>query len=173
MRHLLPKNVLVSLYNSLFASFLQYGIVVWGLTYNSYIKPIFTLQKKAVRAIAFENCYAPSSPNFLDLQLLKLQDLFELKLLSFVYESVHEISPSCFHGFFNLVSNVHQHHTRQAAKSDIFLTRKFTLQYGLKSVRYAGAKSWNSIPIQIKQAVSIHTFRRQVKHYLFSINYQS
>ena len=54
VRHLLPRNVLVSLYNSLFASFLQYGIVVWGLTCDSYIKPIFILQKKAVRAIAFE-----------------------------------------------------------------------------------------------------------------------
>ena len=32
IRHLLPTNVLVSLYNSLFASFLQYGIIVWGLT---------------------------------------------------------------------------------------------------------------------------------------------
>ena len=31
----------------------------------------------------------------------------------------------------------------------------------------------DSILIQIKQAVSIHTFRRQVKHYLFSINNQS
>ena len=148
-------------------------MVVWGLSYNSYIKPIFYSPEESCKGIAFENCYAPSSPIFLALQLLKLQDLFELKLLSFVYESVHEISVSCFHGLFSLVSNVHQHHTRQAAKSDIFLTRKFTLQYGLKSVRYTGAKSWSSIPIQIKQAVSIHTFRRQVKHYLFSINHQS
>ena len=47
VKHLLPKNVLVSLYNSPFASFLQYGSVVWGLTCDSYIKPIFILQKKA------------------------------------------------------------------------------------------------------------------------------
>ena len=100
VRHLLPINVLVSLYNSLFASFLQYGIVVWGLTCDSYIKPIFILQKKAVTAIAFENHFAPSSPNFHTLQLLKLQDFFELKLLTFVYESANKISPSCFHEFF-------------------------------------------------------------------------
>ena len=127
VRHLLTKNFLVSFYNSLFSSFLQYGIVVWSLTYTSYIKPIFTLQKKTVRAIAFENYYAPSSPIFLALELLQLQDLFELKLLSFVYKSVNGISPSCSHGFFNLVSDVHQHHTRPAAKSDIFPTRIFTL----------------------------------------------
>ena len=51
VRHLLPTNALVSLYYSLFASFLQYGIVVWGLTYDAYIKLIFALQKKVIRAI--------------------------------------------------------------------------------------------------------------------------
>ena len=173
VRHLLPTNVLVSLYYSLFASFLQYGIVVWGLTYDAYIKPIFTLQKKVVRAIAFENRSAPSNPIFFNLQLLKLEDLFELKLLTFVYESVNRISPSCFHEFFYLLSHVHQHDTRQACKCDILLTRKNTLQYGLKSVRYAGAKSWNNIPTVIKQAYSSVNFRRQVKLHLFSINYQS
>ena len=43
--YLLRTSVLVSLYNSLFASFLQYGIIVWGLTYDIHIKPIYILQK--------------------------------------------------------------------------------------------------------------------------------
>ena len=143
VRHLLPTNVLVSLYYSLFASFLQYGIVVWGLTYDTYIKPIFILQKEVVRAITFNNFSAPSAPIFLTLRLLKLQDLFEMKLLTFVFEAVNKFSPSCFHEFFDVLSQVHQHDTRQARKGDILLTRKNTLQYGLKSIRYAGAKSWN------------------------------
>ena len=147
MRHLLPKNVLISVYNSLFASSLQYIIVAWGLTYDSYIKPVFTLQKDTARAIAFGHHYAASSPIFLPLEFLKLQDLFELKLLSFVNESVNRISPSCFHGFFNFLSNVYQHHSRHAFRRDIFLSRKFTPQCGLKYVRFAGVKSWNSIPI--------------------------
>ena len=99
-RHLLSKNVLVSLYYSLFASFLQYGIVVWGLTYDTYIKPIFILQKKVIQAIAFKNLSTPSTPIFLELHLLKLQDLFEMKLLTFVYESVNKLSPPCFHELF-------------------------------------------------------------------------
>ena len=93
-------DVLVSLYYSLFASFLQYGIVVWGLTYDTYIKPIFILQKKVLRAITFNNFSAPSAPIFLTLRLLKLQDLFEMKLLTFVlYEAVNKFSPSCFLDF--------------------------------------------------------------------------
>ena len=51
-------------------------------TYTDDSFRIVALQKKAVRAIAFETHNAASSPIFLALELLKLQDLFELKLLS-------------------------------------------------------------------------------------------
>ena len=98
--HLLPTNVLVSLYYSLFSSFLQYGIIVWGHTYDIHTKPIYLLQKKVVRAIAFQNFTSPSSPIFSDLKILKLYDLLDLKLLTIVYESVNRLSPPYFHNFF-------------------------------------------------------------------------
>ena len=173
IRHLLPTNVLVSLYNSLFSSFLQYGIIVWGLTYDIHIKPIYLLQKKVVRAIAFQNFTSPSSPIFSDLKILKLYDLFDLKLLTFVYESVNRLSPPYFHNFFTTLSDVHQYDTRQAREGGIFMTQPNTLQYGLRSVRYAGAKSWNSIPFNIKQSPSVTSFRRQLKLFLFFTKYQS
>ena len=99
VRHFLPINVFICLYNSLFSPFLQYGILVWGLTYETYIKPVFLLQKRVIRAISFQNYAAPSSPIFSDLKILKLHDLFQLKLLSFVYECVNKISPTNFHTF--------------------------------------------------------------------------
>ena len=49
-----------------------------------------------------------------------------------------------------MLSQVHLNDTRQG---DILLTRKSTLQYGLKSIRYVGAKSWNSISHVITGAV--------------------
>ena len=91
--------------------------------------------------------------------ILKLHDLFQLKLLCFVYDCVNKISPSCFHSFFELVESVHPYLTRQATNNDIFLNQKNTLQYGLRSVRYFGAKCWNSIPSEIKSSPScFHSF---------------
>ena len=43
IRDLLPTSTLINVYNSLFMSFLQYSIIVWGLTFASYIEPIFKL----------------------------------------------------------------------------------------------------------------------------------
>ena len=171
IRHFLPIHVLVCLYNSLFSPFLQHGILVWVLTYETHINPVFLLQKRAVRAISFEHYTAPSTPIFSDLKILKLQDLFHLELLSFVYECVNKISPSCFHSFFELVGSVHQYGTRQIIKSNIFLTQKNTLQYGLRSVRYCGAKCWNNIPVDIKQSPSVSSFRQKIKAFLFETKY--
>ena len=104
IRHLLPTNALVSVYHSLFASFLQYGIIVWGLDYHTYTMPIYLLQKKVVRAIAFKNFTSPSTPIFSELKILKLYDLFNLKLFTFVYESVNLISPTFFHNLFETLN---------------------------------------------------------------------
>ena len=140
IRNLLPLDVLLCLYNALFLSFLQYGLIVWGQTFASYIDPIFKLQKKAVRAISFQPRLSPSFPIFKDLKLLKLSEIFELRLLTFVYDSVNKTSPCCFHDFFLFSSSVHQYSTRQASQGDLYLYRMNSLQYGLKSIRYLGAK---------------------------------
>ena len=45
------------------------------------------------------------------------------------------------------------------------MTRGNSLQYGLRSIRYAGAKSWNSIPDIITP--SVFNFLRKLKfHYI-------
>ena len=116
--------VLICLYNALFLCFLQYGRIVWSQTYASYIDPIFKLQKTAVRAITFQPGVSPSLPICKDFQLLKISDIFELQLSTFVVDSVNKTSPSCFHDFFLFQSFVHQYSTRQASQGDLYMSKK-------------------------------------------------
>ena len=143
IRYLLPTATLITLYDALFMSFLQYGIVAWGQTFDSYIEPLSKLQKRAVRVISHQPFLAHSLPIFKDLKLLRVVDIFKLRLLSFVYESVNMVAPDCFHNFFSLNSTVHCHNTRQPTRGDLFLANINTSQYGLKSIRYLGVKLWN------------------------------
>ena len=50
IRHYIPSETLICLYNSLFSSFLSYGIIVWGLTIGSYLylilKPIIPITEE-------------------------------------------------------------------------------------------------------------------------------
>ena len=46
IRHYAAEDTLMLLYDGLFASFLAYGISVWGSIFTNYIDPIFILQKR-------------------------------------------------------------------------------------------------------------------------------
>ena len=81
----------------------------------------------------------------------------------------HDFS-SLFSQFFQ--ASVHQYDTKQASKGDIFMTQENTLQYGLRSARYAGAKPWNNTLINIKKSVTVAIFRQKFKLHLFSTRYQ-
>ena len=118
VRHLLPTNTLVIVYNALFLSFLQYGIIVWGQTYTTYTEPIFKMQKRAVRAISHKSYLSHSLPIFRELNFLRLSDILKLKLLTFAFEASNMITPVCFHNFFSLNSSMHHYETRQSARGD-------------------------------------------------------
>ena len=105
-------------------SFLQYGIVIWGQTFRSYIEPLFKLQKKAIRTISHQTALSHFLPLFKGLQLLRISDVFKLKLLTFVYDSMAMLALSCFHGYFSLSSTVHNHTTRQSCRNDLIWSAK-------------------------------------------------
>ena len=143
-------------------AFLQYGIVAWGQTFDSYTEPLLKLQKRAVRAISRQSFLAHTLPIFKDLKLLRIADIFKLRLFSFVYEAINKLAPDCFHNFFSLNSSIHCHDTRLSTRGDLFLAKHNTLQYGLKSIRYLGEKSWNEILVTIRSSSSKFLFKKSV-----------
>ena len=166
IRSLLPINTLILVYNALFLPFLQYGIIVWGQTFTSYLEPLVLIQKKIVRAIAHQHPLSHTLPIFKSLKLLQLYDIFRIKLLCFVYESINKLNPYCFHDFFLLNSDVHGYFTRQSNRGDVFRNHKNSFQYGLKSIRYMGAKTWNELPEILKYSTSKFSFKKNLKKFI-------
>ena len=130
-------------------------------------EPLFKLQRRAIRAISHQPFLAHSLPIFKDLKLLRIVEIFKLKLLSFVYQSVSMVAPVCFQNCFFLNSTLHCHNTRQSTCGDLFLANINTSQYGLKSIQYLGAKLWNELPIAIRTSPLKFTFKKSLKfHFL-------
>ena len=111
---------------------------------------------------------SPSLPIFNDFKLLKLSEIFELRLLTFVFDSINKTSPSCFHDFFLLSSSVHQYSTRQASQGDLYMLKKNSLQYGQKTIRYHGAKLWNTLPLELRNAPTKIMFKTKLKIHLLN-----
>ena len=169
LRHFAPLDTLKSVYYALFYPFLTYGITVWGATHEKFLHPVSVCQKKAVRAMTFNDPLAHTSPIFSELQLLKLEDIHCLHISSFVYECHNKLAPIHFRDYFTQMSESRSYNTRGAARGDFFLVRKNTLQYGLRSICFNGAKIWNTIPSDIRNSPSIRNFKNKLKkHFLQS-----
>ena len=100
----------------------------------------FSPIKKVIRRITFSEPFPPSEPLFPKLGLWKIDDIFKLQFTSFVNVCNNKLAPAVFDNYFNYIYNIYEFCTRQAASGDIFVERKNTLQYGIKSVKYAGTK---------------------------------
>ena len=81
--------------------------------------------------------------------MLKLEDIYRL-YISFLPMSVSTtLLQFLFGDYFTQLSEFHQYNTRSASRGDLFLVRKNTMQYGLRSICFNGAKLWNTIPSDI------------------------
>ena len=142
---------------------------MWGLTYPTLPNPVFILQKRDVKAMTFSDIITPSLPLFNKLQLLRLTDISNFQLASFVFECVNGLSSHFFENYFTSVASKHGKGTRQSTRGNLFLKRQHTIQYGIRSVQYLGAKLWNSIPSEIRLSSTVKQFWTKLKKILFEI----
>ena len=92
LKYLYPQNILVTIYKSLFIPHINYGSLLWGQVGES----LDTIQKKAIRTITYSLYIAHSEPLLKELNLLKVQDLFQLKILKFLFKLYHNKLPLYF-----------------------------------------------------------------------------
>ena len=90
-----PEQALFFIYNSLFMSHINYGLLLWGTNMNK----ISLIQKKAIRIIPRSNYRAHSESLYKEFGLLNVNDLFHLKLLIFYYKLSYNLLPSYFDSY--------------------------------------------------------------------------
>ena len=150
----MPLEILKQLYYFLFYSFVSYGITVWGLTYKSLVQKLIVIKKKIVRVMTFNKMNAHTNPIFIQFEFLKIEDIRQLQLFSFVYDCLNKTAPVFLHDYFTPSSERHTFNTRLASRGDIFLEWKNTFQYGIRSIEYNGARLWNILPVALRESSS-------------------
>lgn len=161
LRHFVTNDILTQLYYSLVYPFLTYGLIVWGNTYTTTLKPIVILQKKAVRIITFSKRDAHSSPLFSQLGLIKFMDLVSIQTALFMFQYHHTLLPKAFDNFFLSISSKHNYNTRLASKSTYYINRVRT-NYGKFNLHFSGPSIWNNLDEELK-SLSLHSFKQTMK----------
>ena len=106
-----------------------------------------------------------TDPLFSKLKLLKLDDLYKHQLGIYMYKSTKGLLPDSMSSMVIPIHNVHDHNLRnqngyyiQHVRTNC---RKFT-------IHYTGPVFWNTLPEQLREAVSENQFKRKLKDFLLS-----
>ncbi len=161
LKHFLPKQAKLHIYNSLILSHLNFGILAWATTVIEYIK----CKKKILRIICISKYNARTEPLFKSLNLLNVCDILQLQLLKFYYKYKNRTLPYYLAQLpFLTQAVIHDHSTR--AQNQL-RTNKPNHEHARCSIRYQIPKVINSRPMEILTKINTHSlqgFSRYIKH---------
>ena len=102
LKHMVPSEILLTIYNGLIKPHILYGLKCWGVNQER----IFKLQKKAMRII----CSSGYPSLFKKLNVLKIDGIFRLQLLTFCFDLINNNLPAYFINMSSLLQSVIYHH---------------------------------------------------------------
>ena len=138
-----------------------------------YCRRLRVSQNKALRAIAGSQFTAPTDPLYDSLNVLKLDDIFQIQYASLMFDQDHGNLPSCFKTYFRKVEDIHSHNTRMASSHKLSENIKFnTKSHGKSMFKFKGPKILNEIKDLKLYGASKNKsyFRRKYKSYLLEKN---
>ena len=165
VKYILPVHIMRTLYFSMAHSHLNYGILAWGFECSR----IFKIQKKIIRNVTCSKYNAHTDPLFKAMNILKVEDMFNLNALKFFYNHSHEKLPHYFKSmFFTPLSEINTLDTRSSSHIRANQTRLSSSQ---KCIRHYICKLTHKTPQPILSKVfthSLHGYTTYIKKYFIS-----
>ena len=155
LKHVLPINIMRTLYTSLILCHLNYGVLLWGPKLRDNDN-LHILQKKAVRIITSSSYFAHSEPLFKQLRLLKTCDIYKCVLLKFIFKLTHKQLPHYFEQFtFTFRNQQHNYATRTCQNVSI---PNVNHEFAKRSIRFIAPSAYNSTRRNIIDKIYTHSF---------------
>ena len=159
-KNILPIASLKTLYSSIVEPHFRYCCSVWGCCGTTDIDQLQKLQNRAARIVTNSSFDAPSGPLIRSLGWKTVRELVDQDSRLMVYKSINELAPQYMSNLFTRNSTCSSRSLR-STKTDLRIPKK-TSANGQKCFSYRGAKLWNSLPAETKQAPSIAVFKQNI-----------
>ena len=151
------------LYFTLIHPHLTYCCLVWSCAAKTNLARLNSLQKKAIRLITNSDYLAASKPLFIKLQLLTLEDICISQTLQFLASFKLNLLPYACHTLLDIADANKRYNTRSG---NYFKCSTIRTNISKNCLRYRGPRLWELLPIDIRNSVNIHAFKRGVKKFL-------
>jgi hypothetical protein len=162
LKHYLPVDILITIYNTLILPHLTYGIILWG----TKAEKAFKIQKKVMRNIANKKYNAHTNPLFVKLNILKIHDIYKIQELKFAYKFHNDLLPTYFLNDFIKYKTPSRYETRNPDK---YFVPRVKHEYAKQNSRYRIPKLLNETQENITSKISTHSlagFSKYAKVYL-------
>ena len=161
----LRQETLMTLYTGIVEPQFRYCCSVWGCGGSTELNQLQKLQNRAARIITNSSFDTPSRPLIDQLGWKTIEQLIVSESQTMVFKSLHELAPQYLCDLFTRNSKCSSYVQRNS-ETDLRLPRKKSSN-GQKSFSYRGAKPWNDLPADTKQASSLNSFKKSIWDFLF------
>ena len=163
-RYFLNLESRIIIFQSLFISHLNYGLLNYGRCSNKYIEPLNKLLNKSLRCIHFCGYKENVLKYYVKHNILKVQDMYRLELGKFMFKYKKGLLPINFINYFSESNKSHKYETRFS--KDNYVIPQKNKSVGLTTLGYQGAKLWSEIPGSLKACRTVQSFSRLYKAFL-------
>ena len=144
LRHFIPLSTLLTIYRSLVAPYLTYGVIAWGQAAKSNLLKILILQKRALRLMHFFPNRDHILPLFIPSNILPINLLYFETVLIFMQYVAHDSVPLNLKNLFRSANQVHSYNTRFSSAGNYYVNSSRT-NVMRNSISRLGPNLWNSL----------------------------
>ena len=167
LKNYLDFKSAIKTYYSCVYSVISYCIVTWGGTMMCTQRTI-KLQKLQLRIVnnLFAKFRRSSSDVFREFSILKLPDIYRLRVCLYMYRILYLNEVPCLERLLNLEYPQHEHNTRSANELVLPFPRIEAVRMNYK---YQFNHVWNNLPANLKHEPTLKIFKKSlIKYFLQS-----
>ena len=151
--------------NGIFLSKLIYLIQVWGGCSEFLLSSLQILQNRAARHVTKLGWYTPVKVLLTQCGWLSVRQLVVYHSLNLIFKTKRDKKHVYFYDKF---TRRFAYSTRLASENHIKIDTQITKALTQKNFTYKATITWNELPNEIREATSLHKFKKQVKSWIIS-----
>ena len=160
VKSFLPKDTLQTLYKGIVEPHFRYCCSVWGCTGLTEINHLQKLQTRPARIITNSSFDAPGRPLIERMGWKTIEELITFESKIMVIKSLKQLTPQYLCDLFtrNLYCS---YYSLRNTGTDLRLPKERSSN-GQRCFSYRGAKLWNGLSAESKQATSLYSFKKTI-----------
>ena len=147
------------LYKSLVMPYFDYCDTLWDSCSCQLKQKLQILQNRALRIINKADKRTHISDLHNMSKILTLEQRRKYHTQVFMYKALNNLCSDYISSKFCYSSKIHLHSTRSASSNAPYIPH-INLNVGKNRISYRGAISWNSLPLEIREAHTLRLFKQ-------------